>query len=326
VAGEPEWDWLVSRISVGLTGGSFYVDPLAAGLAAPATYMPPALLALSPTLEYTTYVGAPSRGGASAAPAVADQKVADGLLEMDIFDVQTDQDDAFRLMRLTVSEGASGTIRLRTSYDNTLNAPGGAVFGEWVTYRFGPEPDPSLDADVPDGEPAAAPGPADEGAPADAGGSDPDGPSSPADAPEDAQPAPAPLPEPADDADPPVAEEPSEGPSGRESPADAPDGEPAADPGPTEERPAPEPGDIEISHPPWDPYTLPPKGIPEEPWLDPTWVVIFELVSRDGEAVASTCDLIGGTSLLPGNAAISPEPATLLLLAFGAIALIRRRK
>jgi len=157
-----------------------------------------------------------------------------------------DQDDAFRLMRLTVSDEASGTIRLRTSYDNTLNAPGGAVLGEWVTYRFGTQPDLPLDADVPDSEPAVGPGPADEHPAADAGGSDPAGQSSPADAPEDPQPAPAPLPEAADDTDRPVAEQPSEGPTGTEPPADVPDGEPAVGPGPADEHPAADAGGSEL--------------------------------------------------------------------------------
>ncbi len=70
----------------------------------------------------------------------------------------------------------------------------------------------------------------------------------------------------------------------------------------------------------------PATRIPEDFWADPVGIVIFEPVPWDREALAITEDLTRGSSVIPDNAAISPEPATLLLLALGAMALIRRRK
>ncbi len=163
VAGEPEWDWLLSEVDMRLTVGEYYVHPAAVGMSLPARLFPPSGWAVMSMAEmaYTTHVGGPPMAEHEpgtgfirpATPTAASFDVpSNQVFQMEIYDTNTEQDANFRLLRLTVSDGASGVIRITTNYDRTLDRPGGDVFGEWVTHRFGPGGiPPEADADGPYG-------------------------------------------------------------------------------------------------------------------------------------------------------------------------------
>jgi len=162
VAGEAEWDWLFAEIDVRVTVGEYYVHPNLAAMPVPERLFPPNAFGIMsfPEMEYTTHVGAPPMTeqpwpGSGiilpATPTAASSNVpSNQVFQMEIFDTNLEQDAEFRLLRLTVSDGASGVVRITTHYDRSLGQPGGEVFGEEVMYQFGPggRP-PEADADGP---------------------------------------------------------------------------------------------------------------------------------------------------------------------------------
>jgi len=131
VTNEAEWDWLGSKIDV-TVAGQIYIDGFAAATE-PQKYLPPSTLffPIVPTLEFTSYVGSsPMQGVVPSTPSVIDFTPGDvdaaaGKFKMTIYDDTVAANASFRLMRLTVTEGASGTISASTSYDSTLGVNGG---------------------------------------------------------------------------------------------------------------------------------------------------------------------------------------------------------
>jgi len=164
VTGEAEWDWLLTTVDVQLTTGEFYVHPNLGGMPLPGRLFPPNAFGIMsfPEMEYSTHVGAPPMTEQPwpgtgiilpGAPTPAAYDVpSSSAFQMEIFDTNLDQDEQFRVLRLTVSDGAAGTIRIQTNYDRSLHTPGGDVIGEWETYTIGQpseEDPPVADADGP---------------------------------------------------------------------------------------------------------------------------------------------------------------------------------
>ncbi len=160
VTGEPEWDWLLTTVDVQITTGEYYVHFAAAGMPPPARLFPPSGWAVMsmPEMAYTTHLGGPPMaehdpGTGFIRPAIPTAASFDvpsnQAFQMEVYDTDTEKDSEFRVLRLTVSDGAAGTIRIQTNYDWSLNTPGGDVIGEWETYTIGepqvgtpPVPDP----------------------------------------------------------------------------------------------------------------------------------------------------------------------------------------
>ena len=139
---DADWDWLGTFIDVQLTSGEIYVDPGVGFSPEPVRYFPPNAYQIlgAPSVAFTTHVGAPPMAGGPpftpiehiilpAAPSVAAFSVdpAAGLFQMECYDSVVRINEPFRALRLTVTEGAIGTIIARTDYDPT---PDGSMVGD----------------------------------------------------------------------------------------------------------------------------------------------------------------------------------------------------
>lgn len=129
------WDWLVSSVEVALTQGEIYYDSFGTG-----KRPNPAWLEQVPTLEFDTYKGSPDPYPAGASYA-GEQVSQPQFLRGDYFDCDSPQtpDAAFVVLRLTVTDDARGTIRIKSAWED-LGSSGEMRSSEVLYELGGPQP------------------------------------------------------------------------------------------------------------------------------------------------------------------------------------------